>query len=181
MVKRLPTMQATQIQSLGWEDPLEKAMATHSSTIAWKIPCIEEPGRLQSMGLQWVGHDWATSLIEWAKDMLHLAAVRNCCLMSYYSHSKSKEYLKGSWIPLWCIMIGYKPINYRNWRCLQKKSCCSFCYNEEDVPSFWEAHRLTYSIEQHKQNFHTRINRVKHCSCSMWFKKLEVRTWPFSS
>ena len=57
IVKRLPTMWETQIQSLGWEDPLEKEMAIHSSTIAWKIPWTEDPGRLQSMGSQRVGHD----------------------------------------------------------------------------------------------------------------------------
>ena len=56
-VKHLPTMQKTWVQSLGQEDPLEKAMATHSSTLAWKIPHMEEPGRLQSMGSQRVGHD----------------------------------------------------------------------------------------------------------------------------
>ena len=52
MVKRLPTMQETQIQSLGREDLLEKEMATHSSILAWKIPWTEEPGRPQSMGSQ---------------------------------------------------------------------------------------------------------------------------------
>ena len=57
MVKRLSTMQETRVQSLGWEDPLEKEMAIHSSTIAWKIPWTEEPGRLQSLGSQRVGHD----------------------------------------------------------------------------------------------------------------------------
>ena len=57
MVKRLPTMQESCVQSLGWEDPLEKEMATHSSTLAWKIPWMEEPGRLQSTGSQRVGHD----------------------------------------------------------------------------------------------------------------------------
>ena len=57
MVKRLPTMRKTRVRSLGWEDPLEKEMATHSSILAWKIPWTEEPGRLQSMGLQRVGHD----------------------------------------------------------------------------------------------------------------------------
>ena len=56
-VKRLSTMQETWVPSLGREDPLEKEMAIHSSTIAWKIPWTEEPGRLQSMGLQRVGHD----------------------------------------------------------------------------------------------------------------------------
>jgi len=57
MVKRLPAMWETWVQSLGWEDPLEKEMTTHFSTLAWKIPCTEELDRLQSMGLQRVGHD----------------------------------------------------------------------------------------------------------------------------
>ena len=59
MVKRLPTMQETWVQSLGWEGLLEKEMTTHSSILACKIPWMEEPGRLQSMGSQRVGHDWA--------------------------------------------------------------------------------------------------------------------------
>ena len=57
MVKRLPAIQETWVQSLDQEDLLEKEMATHSSTLAWKIPWTEEPGRLQSMGWQRVGHD----------------------------------------------------------------------------------------------------------------------------
>ena len=57
MVKRLPTMQETQVRSLGQADPLEKEMETHSSILAWKIPRIEEPGRLQSMGSQRVRHN----------------------------------------------------------------------------------------------------------------------------
>ena len=57
MVKRLPTMRETWVQSLVQEDLLEKEMAPHSSILAWKIPWTEEPGRLQSMGLQRVGHD----------------------------------------------------------------------------------------------------------------------------
>jgi len=62
MVKHLPAIWETGVQSLGWEDLLEKEMAAHSSTLAWKIPWTEEPGRLQSMGSQRVGHDRATSL-----------------------------------------------------------------------------------------------------------------------
>ena len=62
MVKCLPAMWETWIQSPGWEDPLEKEIATHSSTLTWKIPWMEEPGRLQSMGSQWVGHNCATLL-----------------------------------------------------------------------------------------------------------------------
>ena len=61
MVKRLPAMRETWVQSLGRED-LEKEMATHSNILAWKIPWMEEPGGLQSMGWQRVRHDWATSL-----------------------------------------------------------------------------------------------------------------------
>ena len=61
-VRRLPTMRETQVRSLGQEDPLEKEMAAHSSTLAWKIPWTEERGSLQYMGSRVVGHDWATSL-----------------------------------------------------------------------------------------------------------------------
>ena len=57
MVKRLPVIWETWVQSLGQEEPLEKEMATHSSTLGWKIPQMEEPGRLQSMGSQRVRHD----------------------------------------------------------------------------------------------------------------------------
>ena len=57
MVKHPPTMQETWVQSLGWEDPLGKEMATHSSTLAWKIPWMEEPGGLPSMGSHRVGHN----------------------------------------------------------------------------------------------------------------------------
>ena len=56
-LKRLPPMRETQVRFLGQEDPLEKEMVTHSSILAWRIPETEEPGRLQSMGLQRVGHD----------------------------------------------------------------------------------------------------------------------------
>ena len=60
--KHLSAMWETRVRSLGWEDPLEKEMVTHSNTLAWKIPWTEEPGRLQSKGSQRVRHDWATSL-----------------------------------------------------------------------------------------------------------------------
>ena len=61
MVKNLPEMQETWVWSLGWEDPLENGMATHSSIQAWRIPWTEDPGRLQSMGSQRAGHDWVTN------------------------------------------------------------------------------------------------------------------------
>ena len=56
-LKRLPAIWETQVRSLGWEDPLEKEMKTHSNILAWKIPWTEEPAGLQSMGSQRVGHD----------------------------------------------------------------------------------------------------------------------------
>ena len=56
-VKNSPAMQETQVQSLGWEDPLEKGMATPSNILAWRVPWTEEPGGLQSSGSQRVGHD----------------------------------------------------------------------------------------------------------------------------
>ena len=62
--KNLSAMQETQIQSLGQEDPLEMEMAIHFSILAWRIPWTEEPGRLQSMGLQRVGHDWVNNTLR---------------------------------------------------------------------------------------------------------------------
>ena len=75
MVKNLSTVWETQVRSLGWEDPLEKEMATHSSILTWKIPWTGEPGGLQSIELQGVGHDWVTntySLMFWHPLVWHL-------------------------------------------------------------------------------------------------------------
>ena len=63
MVKNLPAMQETQVWSLGWEDPLEKGMATDCSILTWKIPWTEEPGGLQCKGWQRVGHNWETNTL----------------------------------------------------------------------------------------------------------------------
>ena len=71
-VKDLSAMQETRVRSLGWEDPLEKEMAAHSSILAWKIPWTAEPGRLQTIGLQRVRHDWATSLYFTSCDYFRL-------------------------------------------------------------------------------------------------------------
>ena len=72
MVRRLSAMLETRVPSLGWEDPLEKEMATHSGTLVWKIPLTEETGRLQSMGSWRVRHDWATSLLLFRESWLML-------------------------------------------------------------------------------------------------------------
>ena len=68
-VKNVPAMEETQVQSLGLEDLLEKGMVTHSSILAWRIPWTEEPGRMQSTGLQRVGHDWATNTFTFPKTL----------------------------------------------------------------------------------------------------------------
>ena len=91
MIKRLPTMQETQVRSLGWEDPLEKEMATHSSILAWRIPWMEVPGELQqSMVLQRVGHNWVTFT------SLHIC-MYTCVYMSiFFIYSSSQQTLIGS-------------------------------------------------------------------------------------
>ena len=76
-VWNLPAMQETQVRSLGWEDPLEKEIATHSSILAQRIPWTEEPGGLQSMGLQRVRHDWVTH--TWSL----LMYLRALCLFAF--------------------------------------------------------------------------------------------------
>ena len=77
VVKNLPAVQETWVRSLGQEDPLEKEMVTHSSILAWKIPCTEEPGRLKSMGLQRVGCDWAGfGLVPGKETRSHLPQLR---------------------------------------------------------------------------------------------------------
>ena len=105
MVKHLPTMWETWVQSLGQEDLLEKEMATHSSILAWEIPWTEEPGRLQSMELQRVGHDWATSpspspsCDRW----INQGPVKVNCLTqgSQGDWSEERECLEVVWQVLW--------------------------------------------------------------------------------
>ena len=67
MVKNLPAKQEIWVQSLGWEDPLENEMATHSSIFAWRIPWTEKSGRLQPKGLQRDEHNWATNPQKWKR------------------------------------------------------------------------------------------------------------------
>ena len=91
-VKNLPAEQETWVQSLGWEDPLEKGMATHSSILAWKIPWAEEPGGLQSMGLQRAGPD--------GSDLAHIR--------------KTKERERET-------MVGFSVERFENYSCPEKR------------------------------------------------------------
>ena len=94
-LKHLSAMQDTQVRSLGREDPLEKETATHSSILAWRIPWREEPGRLQSMGSQRVGHDWATSL-HFTLHRSEISGWQNTAWM----------YSFPNWEPVHCSMSG---------------------------------------------------------------------------
>ena len=87
MVKRLPPMWETWVQSLGREDLLEKEMAIHSSILAWKIQWTEQPGRLQSMGLQRVRHDWTTSLSFFLSFLPPRREEISDCLPIWYSNT----------------------------------------------------------------------------------------------
>ena len=117
MVKRLPTMRETRVRSLGWEDALEKEMATHSSTLDWKIPWTEEPGRLQSMGSQRVRHHWVTSgsfflsLETWTIMITQFWQSPNqkCLLCSTRWQSRIRE--KGGWW-WWWLYFGYRSMQF---------------------------------------------------------------------
>ena len=110
-VKHLPIMQETWVQSPGRKDLLEKEMATHSSILAWKIPWTEDPGRLQSMGSQRVGHDWATSLhvFLWPDSSFHFSTGKQS--MSGYTtvylsihHLKDMLVISRIW-PFWVKLL----------------------------------------------------------------------------
>ena len=83
-VKNLPVIQETWVLSLGWEDPLEKGMATHSNILAWRIPWTEEPGELESMGLQNIREDWMMNVMTY--DVAHLSM----CLISFSDEASVK-------------------------------------------------------------------------------------------
>ena len=140
-VKASAWMRKTQVQSLGREDPLEKEMATHSSILAWRIPWREEPGRLQFLGSQRVGHDWATSLslslwfIHFYYGIVsfickyhafyYLWTFRSCNFWRYHEEWCCEHMSLGSWciyaflIPkneIICYwVIGYVYFNFRRW------------------------------------------------------------------
>ena len=86
-------MQETWVQFLGWEDLLEKEMATHSSILAWRIPWSEEPGEPQTMGSQRVGHDWATNTYFSTSECprLHLLGFDSALLLAWWQQAVSKE------------------------------------------------------------------------------------------
>ena len=120
MVKNLPAEQETWVWPLGWEDLLEKEMATHSSIIAWSIPWTEEPGGLWSMRSQRVGRNWATNTFTFIQ--LHTL----CVYMYPNTHTHTKCLINICWINKWMIKWDFiKPWNY----------CC--CINSDLHESIW--------------------------------------------
>ena len=94
-----------QVRSLGWEDPLEKEMAPHSSTLAWKIPWTEEPDRLQSTGSQRVGHDWATSFSLFTFTFLFSFAFSFCSFPALFKASSDNHFCLFVFFPLGMVLI----------------------------------------------------------------------------
>ena len=129
MVKGLPAMWVIWVQSLAWEDLLEKGMATHSSTLAWKIPWTEEPCKLQSMGSQRVGHDWATkhstvqytpvkwSEVKWSEGSMQ--GLLNCRKILYHlSHQGSPRILE--WVAYSFSRGSSYPRNWTGVSCISR-------------------------------------------------------------
>ena len=101
-VKNLPAMWESQVQSLSWEDPLEKGMAIHSSILAWRIPWTEEPDKLQFMGSQRVKHDWKTNTSTFQKEMILIISESLHKLLPLFG-----KYLVFYVITKWLIFICY--------------------------------------------------------------------------
>ena len=102
VVKNLPAMQKRQVWLLGWEDPLEEEMATHSSILAWEIPLTEEPGRLQSKGSQRVRHDWSCTLMHVSSYLQILSCFENA------------DKVLGIWFKIWIKLLCTKSLWHQN-------------------------------------------------------------------
>ena len=110
MVKNPSAMQETWIWSLGWDDPLEKGMAIHSSILTWRIPWTEEPGGLQSVGSQRVGHDWETN-INYGQICLGLIRACGFCLWSPLTSSVAADIVPCLYLKLPHPSISFPPIS----------------------------------------------------------------------
>ena len=115
-------MWESRVWSLGREDPLKKGMATHSSTLAWKIPWTEKAGRVQSMGLQRVGHDWATSL----SFFLSLEVSHVIPLTRIQLHSLNLVWVRSENVVFLCVQekeIGWADLSLWHNHCINQVSC----------------------------------------------------------
>ena len=161
MVKCLPAMQETWVWSLGREDPLEKEMATHSSTLAWKIPRTEEPSRLQSMVSQRVKHNWVTSLSlsfhlcllyarHWLMVILHISHLILIIFLARCNYIPLLE-IEAEWFNLCMVqlVLEHKPKksgfrNFSNHWCWQNLFSKDVCHNITYPTCFSYKVLLTY-------------------------------------
>ena len=123
-VKYLPAIPETWVWSLGWEDPLEEEMATHSSTLPWKIAWTEKPGRLQSMGSQRVGHDWVTSLTHTIRVLRFFGIWLPVSLCLSFCPASAPKDLRGCWI--------FEGSSFSPWMC-----CITAAQPDSTLPFAW--------------------------------------------
>ena len=123
IVKNLPAVQQTRVQSPVQEDPLEKGTPTHSTILAWRIPWTKEPGRLQSKGLQRVGHEWATNTVSERLTFLQDHPV----LVTYRAMSIC-----------WDFFFFFFPFIFISWRLITLQYCSGFCHTLT-----WISHGVT--------------------------------------
>ena len=143
LAKNLPVMQETQVQSLGQQDPLEKEMANYCSILVWWIPWTEETGRLQSMGLQRVGHDWAANIFTF------IIQYQPLCYQEHWWYSPSancpRSFLSSCWHTL-CSLIPFSNSPDGFWLICQKSFHCPALPTRLKI-KLTPAHTMTLSLQ----------------------------------
>ena len=180
-------MRETRVRALGWEDPLEKEMAIHSSTVAWKIPWTEEPGRLQSMGSQRVGHDWATSL-SLSSNMISYLGISSPVLCKFESEvgGTAQLHLTASetqmqmntfrdWWESHFSSHRAKPNKDCHWHTHRQSYVCAVTVRENKINHF---HKLLvkkfhfvniWNVQiKHKRTHHSNLSKMSTFYCLAW-------------
>ena len=160
MVKHLPAMWETWVRYLGWEDPLAKETAIHSTTLAWKIPWTEEPGRLQSMGSQRVGHDWATSLTHMNNECLSLAST---CQITRVSVREGRQLVH---------RVSSAVLCGKSYSCLD-----TICNSKSFIKNISKERTIQYPRKEDDLEFHQTWIRKMHDNAVPWRHKSEDRSW----
>ena len=154
-------MWETWVRSLGWEDPLEKEMAVHPSTLAWKITWMEKLGRLQSMGSQTVGHDWATSLLSLSNSL----PIFQICIQTL----SSTKYIITLWLK--CILLFVYLYWYKFWRLMTRKKNNQNIYsNKTDYKTIFSNEHMNQIPEHYALGYLWKaINRLFSSFCFGYF------------
>ena len=171
MVKNSPAMQETWVRSLVWEDLLEKGMATHFSILACRIPRTEEPGRLQSMGLQRIGRNWAIFT------SFHLVNLIGA--ISQHTFFRSMNSLESSVISSWrCEVLG-SPKDH--WPCTWSRSSISHDTDPQKLPPLdtWYEQGYRHELlhrERHLQHHHALLMQSGLAQCRHWVSENDTET-----